>query len=99
MRARVSDAKPAKSPWDIKLAVGGLTEIDFILQSLELTASASVGRPPRGEAAIAFYQKNAFLSPDEAATLQRAYKLYGAVLQVGRAATGGAFCRTKPAPR
>ncbi|MBK5954445.1 bifunctional glutamine synthetase adenylyltransferase/deadenyltransferase, partial [Rhodospirillum rubrum] len=36
MRARMERDKPAASPWDVKLAPGGLVDIDFLAQFLQL---------------------------------------------------------------
>jgi glutamate-ammonia-ligase adenylyltransferase len=36
MRRRINDAHPPSSPWDVKYAAGGLVEVEFIAQYLQL---------------------------------------------------------------
>ncbi len=92
MRARIAEAKPAASPFHIKYASGGITEINFICQFLALNHGAHIGRAPRApKEAIAFFEANELLSSADAARLTEALNLFEAAHQVSRAAMGGAF--------
>lgn len=96
MRARLDEAKPASGPWDVKHIVGGLTDIAFICQHLALRSGASLGRAPRGAAdALAWFAKAGELAQEEAEILISAHRLFEAVLQTSRAATGGVFSPEK----
>ena len=92
MRARLSEAKPASGPWDVKNVKGGLTDIAFICQYLTLVTAAARGRAPRaiGEA-IDWFAKIGELAQEEAMILKDAHRVFEAVLHAGRAATGGVF--------
>ncbi|PQA87261.1 bifunctional [glutamine synthetase] adenylyltransferase/[glutamine synthetase]-adenylyl-L-tyrosine phosphorylase [Hyphococcus luteus] len=95
MRARLDEAKPGAGPWDVKNIVGGLTDIAFICQYLALRAGAK-GRAPRSVAkALVWFAKEGELAQEEAETLISAHRLFEAVLQVSRAATGGVFTPEK----
>ena len=96
MRARLDEAKPASGPWDVKNIVGGLTDVAFICQHLALRSGASLGRAPRGAAdALAWFAKAGELAQEEAEILISAHRLFEAVLQTSRAATGGVFSPEK----
>ena len=41
MRARLDSERPAKSPWDLKEAKGGLFDVEFIVQGLQLIHAAT----------------------------------------------------------
>lgn len=92
MRGRLDAAKPGAGPWDVKNIVGGLTDIAFICQHLALRAGAAAGRPPRSVAqALAWFAKAGELAQEDADLLISAHRLFEAVLQTSRAATGGVF--------
>jgi len=92
MRERLSKAKPARHPWDIKNASGGTTDIAFICQYLALVHGDKEGvQPLKNSEAIAWLASKGALAGDDAAALEGARALFEAVLQTGRAATGGVF--------
>ncbi len=69
-----------------------LTEINFICQFLGLANAIRIGPPPREAAgAVKFFQSHSALSRNNADILLAANDIFEAVLQVGRAATGGVF--------
>ncbi len=92
MRARLQGAKPGAGPWDVKNIMGGLTDIAFICQYLTLTSASRHGRPPRAVAeALDWFAKRGELAQEDLMVLRRAHSAFEAVLQAGRAATGGVF--------
>jgi glutamate-ammonia-ligase adenylyltransferase len=93
MRDRVAAAKPAISPWDIKHAIGGMTDLDFIVQYLTLTAAPAgkiAIRPETARALDALASAGA-LNPDDARLLKEASAAFEAAMQLARAASGGVF--------
>jgi [glutamine synthetase] adenylyltransferase / [glutamine synthetase]-adenylyl-L-tyrosine phosphorylase len=92
MRFRLDGAKPGAGPWDVKNIVGGLTDIAFICQYLALRAGNRCGRAPRGVVeALLWFAKAGELAQEDAELLMSAHRLFEAVLQTSRAATGGVF--------
>ena len=85
MRARLRDAKPASTVWDLKHADGGLTDIDYLEQFAQLTCGSkaaleAVSRDPR--------------FPFEAttvATLLTAREFFETIVQLARASVGESF--------
>ena len=91
MRKRLREAKPGEGPWDVKNTDGGLTDVAFLCQYLTLISAAQLGRPPRAVGqALDWFAKNGELAQEDAVALKAAHSAFEAVLQVGRAATGGA---------
>jgi glutamate-ammonia-ligase adenylyltransferase len=45
MRALMAKERPARHPFDLKLAEGGLVDLEFIAQSAQLVAGATIGLP------------------------------------------------------
>jgi glutamate-ammonia-ligase adenylyltransferase len=96
MRARLDAAKPGAGPWDVKNIVGGLTDIAFICQYLTLLAAPRGERPPGAVAeALPWFAQSGELAQEEANVLTGAHAVFDAVLQTGRAATGGVFAPEK----
>jgi glutamate-ammonia-ligase adenylyltransferase len=92
MRRRVREAKPPAGPWDVKLAEGGLTELDFILAFLNLKEGAVHGAPPtRALDAMRSLLAKGALSGDHAEELVTALDLFETIMQLSRAATGDLF--------
>ncbi|NNE39884.1 MAG: bifunctional [glutamine synthetase] adenylyltransferase/[glutamine synthetase]-adenylyl-L-tyrosine phosphorylase [Marinicaulis sp.] len=90
MRNRLASAKPPKNLWDVKNTVGGLTDIAFIIQYLNLVTSCEHGCGPLDTAsAIARFAEMGELDNDDAAFLTDAQSMFDALLQTGRAATAG----------
>ena len=94
MRMRMDRDRPPKSTWDLKLSPGGLVDIEFIAQALQLMAG-----PNRSEAfatntgeALDRLARAGLLAPDDHAALEQAWLLYSRLTQWMRiAAHDGAF--------
>ncbi|MCP2670653.1 bifunctional [glutamine synthetase] adenylyltransferase/[glutamine synthetase]-adenylyl-L-tyrosine phosphorylase [Maricaulaceae bacterium EIL42A08] len=89
MRQRLQRDKPAKSIWDLKLRDGGLIEIEFIVQVLQLILGEQLSTNT-GEAIVQLRTRGV-LSPDDAGLLARAHEDYAALTQLIRAAHGAGF--------
>jgi glutamate-ammonia-ligase adenylyltransferase len=76
MRALMARERPPSGPWDLKLSPGGLVDIEFAAQHLQL-ANASEGGPLRSNTAEALAElRDRRLGDDEAlAALQNAWML------------------------
>lgn len=96
MRVRLDQAKPPQGNWDVKNIAGGLTDIAFICQVLTLAGSGAHGRAPRGAGdALQWFAHKGELAQEDAEKLMAAQKVFEAVLQASRAATGGVFSPEK----
>ncbi len=92
MRARLLRAKPGASPWDVKNVIGGLTDIEFIVQFLTLVSAASMGRPPSEvRHALKWFRDRNMIDPAQAEMLISAHRIFSNVIHAARAATGGLF--------
>jgi glutamate-ammonia-ligase adenylyltransferase len=83
MRALMERERPPKDAWDLKLSPGGLVDIEFAVQFLQL-ANAADGGPllPNTAEALAALRRTK-LAPDEALeALQRAWRLQQDVTQL-----------------
>ena len=89
MRQRLLRDKPAKTIWDLKLRDGGLIEIEFIVQVLQLILGEQLS-PNTGEAIVQLRTRGA-LTPDDAGLLAQAHEDYAALTQLIRAAHGAGF--------
>jgi len=92
MRALMQRERPAAGPFDLKLKAGGLVDIEFIAQALQLVG-ASGGATPlanTGEALEALAQSGA-LSQHESQALIAAWRDYANLTQVLRLCAGGRF--------
>jgi len=89
MRARLERDKPARSDWDLKLRRGGLVEIEFIAQAVQLIAGRRAG--PGTRAALNILAGENLLPEAAAEALLAAEEDYAAVTQLVRAAHGGGF--------
>ncbi len=84
MRKMVAKEKPAAGPWDIKLAAGGLVDVEFAVQCLLLTHAATapgVLSANTGEA-LARLQRAGLVGAEVAAPLQAAWALQSALAQI-----------------
>ena len=83
MRALMRRERPAAGPWDLKLADGGLVDIEFAVQSLQLIHAAAGGplHANTGQAICALRAAN-LASPERLATLAEAWRLQQDVWQV-----------------
>ena len=76
MRELLERERPPKGDWDLKLSPGGLVDIEFAAQFLQLAHAAAGGplRPNTAEALAAFHRSQ--VAPAEPlAALERAWKL------------------------
>jgi glutamate-ammonia-ligase adenylyltransferase len=89
MRARLLRDMPAKNAWDIKLRAGGLMEVDFIAQALQLLHA---GTPrvlhPATSAALAALQRTGALPAADARLLIRADRQWRGVQSLLRITLG-----------
>jgi glutamate-ammonia-ligase adenylyltransferase len=86
MRGRLDRERPAKSPWDLKEAKGGLFDIEFIAQGLQLVygmTDASV-LSVNTLAALQALAARGCLNAEDAQRLEAAARLYQNVTQVLR---------------
>ncbi len=92
MRARIARELPPAGPWDIRLRPGGLMEVEFIAQALQLIHAPA--RPelwnPTTRLALAGLAEAGLLGREDAALLLRADRLYRTVLGLLRVAIGRA---------
>ncbi|WP_374545493.1 bifunctional [glutamine synthetase] adenylyltransferase/[glutamine synthetase]-adenylyl-L-tyrosine phosphorylase [Rhodoblastus sp.] len=90
MRALIAREKGEDDPWNLKLASGGLLDVEFIAQFLVLAHGADapgLRRTATAEILMAA-AKAGFLDTETAETLLRAHGLYGNVAQWLRLALG-----------
>jgi glutamate-ammonia-ligase adenylyltransferase len=93
MRGRLDRERPAKSPWDLKEAKGGLFDVEFIAQGLQLVhgqTNAGVLGVNTLDSLRALANAN-HLTPEDANTLETATRLYQNVTQVLRLTVEGHF--------
>jgi glutamate-ammonia-ligase adenylyltransferase len=93
MRDLIAQEKGDEDPWDLKLARGGLTDLDFIAQALAL---AHGSRHPaliglRTEETFGAAQDAGLLGEADAQTLIDAHKLFGDIFQWQRLTIEGRF--------
>ena len=83
MRARMDRERPADGLWDLKLAPGGLVDVEFIAQALALVSGGTAVRPGTA-AALDALQAEGALDNADAIRLRGALTLYGDLQQVLR---------------
>ncbi len=100
MRALMQAEKPAEGAWDVKLAPGGLVDIEFIAQHLQLLHGADHPEilDTETEAVLAAASRARLLPPAEAEVLLPALRLYQRLTQIVRLCVGGAF-KAEEAPK
>jgi len=100
MRALLQAEKKADGPWDLKQAPGGLVDIEFVAQFLELVHGAEHPQivNVETEAALAAAARLGLLPAAEARTLLQALSLYQRVTQILRLCVTGPF-KAEEAPR
>ncbi len=90
MRARVARELPPAGPWDVRLRPGGLMEVEFIAQALQLIHAPA--RPalwaPTTRAALAGLAEAGLIAPEDSGLLLRADRLYRTVQGLLRVAIG-----------
>ncbi|HEY8066062.1 MAG TPA: bifunctional [glutamine synthetase] adenylyltransferase/[glutamine synthetase]-adenylyl-L-tyrosine phosphorylase [Methylosinus sp.] len=93
MRARLEREKPAKSAWDLKQAPGGLIDVEFVTQYLELRHAAAHPDTlsPTTRVALERLSAHGLLDARAAATLTQAASLYQGLTQLLRLAIDSDF--------
>lgn len=92
MRVRLEEAKPARNGWDIKARPGGIQDIEFIAQALQLVHAARLGSVRQSTtAALAALGHAGLLSVDEARFLIETLKQHLGILQLLRTTHGSGF--------
>ena len=83
MRALMDKERPAKGPWDLKLSRGGLVDIEFAAQHLQIVHADEDGplRPHTAEALLALRDAG-LVSADLVGSLERAWRLQQDLSQV-----------------
>jgi glutamate-ammonia-ligase adenylyltransferase len=81
MRALMAKERPARHPFDLKLAEGGLVDLEFIAQSAQLVAGATIGLPQALTSSVLTRLAATGLVPD-GARLAEIHGTYSTVLQV-----------------
>jgi [glutamine synthetase] adenylyltransferase / [glutamine synthetase]-adenylyl-L-tyrosine phosphorylase len=93
MRGLIAQEKGDDNPWDLKLAKGGLTDLDFIAQAFVLAHGAKhsslIGLAP--EALFQEAGKVGLLGEDDARVLIEAHRLFSAIFQWQRLTIEGNF--------
>ena len=100
MRALIEREKPASGVFDLKLAPGGIIDIEFIAQGLQLRhAHTHPDILHSGtEEALAALQDADILSADDGTALRDAHRLYGTLSQLLRLCLDGVFDPASAAP-
>jgi glutamate-ammonia-ligase adenylyltransferase len=91
MREKLAVQFPARSFWDLKFAHGGLVDIEFVVQTLQLVEAGRMKINSNTTAALGALLEAGALAAGEVLTLAAAYGLELALTQVLRIAVGGAF--------
>jgi glutamate-ammonia-ligase adenylyltransferase len=93
MRDKLAAQFPGRDKWDIKFAPGGLVDIEFIAQTLQLCHAAGDASvlDQNSIAALERLAARGALSPEKAATLVRSARLEHSLTHVLRIALEGAF--------
>ncbi|MGN6149575.1 MAG: bifunctional [glutamine synthetase] adenylyltransferase/[glutamine synthetase]-adenylyl-L-tyrosine phosphorylase, partial [Rhizomicrobium sp.] len=100
MRAKLFAQFPGKAPWDLKFTRGGLVDIEFIAQTLQLLeghANPGVLHSNTIGALNALAQAGA-VAADDAVALMAAAELQTALTQVLRIAVDGEFDAASATP-
>jgi len=100
MRILIAKEKPATDLWDMRNATGGLLDVEFIAQYLQLVSAAStpVVLSQNTIAALQNLGAAGLLDPGQEERLLQAAELYQSIAQVLRLCTDGGF-RPGEAPR
>ncbi len=84
MRRTLAREQPARGSWDIKRVRGGLTDLEFVVQALQLAHASSrpeVIQPNTGDALMAL-EAAGLIDAGEAACLLGAWRLYSTLRQL-----------------
>ncbi|WP_193175883.1 bifunctional [glutamine synthetase] adenylyltransferase/[glutamine synthetase]-adenylyl-L-tyrosine phosphorylase [Oricola nitratireducens] len=91
MRHRLLKDKPASGIWDIKLAEGGLMDIDFIAQFLVLTGLPNGNLNGADATHIFKLSDDVLLGENDKEILAKAFSDYSAIMQIVRLCTEKGF--------
>ena len=93
MRELIAQEKGDDDPWDLKLARGGLTDLDFLAQALVLAHPARLGADPAAstEEILRLAKEKELLSAGDAEALLDAHKLFADIFQWQRLMIEGSF--------
>ncbi len=101
MRRRILREKPPHSPWDVKLAAGGLVDVEFIVQALQLLVAPenpSVLAQNTARAIRRLHAAGALDAADSQA-LEEAHALYGHLMHILRLCMKEGFSGGDDAPQ
>ncbi|WP_181704162.1 bifunctional [glutamine synthetase] adenylyltransferase/[glutamine synthetase]-adenylyl-L-tyrosine phosphorylase [Chthonobacter albigriseus] len=100
MRARIEAEKGSDDPWDMKVVPGGLIDVEFVAQYLQLVHAADHPKivSTNTEAVLVLAEKAGVLTEADGDVLIPAIRLYNDVTQVLRLAITGRF-KPAEAPR
>lgn len=100
MRVLLEKEKPGSSVFDLKLVPGGLIDIEFIAQGLQLIAAAEHPDVLRQstQGALKTLQEKGILSSDDGAALREAHRLYSTMSQIIRLCVAGVYDPATAAP-
>ena len=86
MRDRIAKEKPADGIWDLKMAPGGLVDLEFIVQFLQIVHAKRLPEilDQNSEGALEKLRTNGVIGDDTARSLLDAHRLMGALTQVLR---------------
>ncbi len=94
MRARMLRDLPASGPWDVKLRAGGLVEVEFVAQALQLLSGV---RDPVTRHALALLAEHGALADTDARLLIEADHLWRTVQSMLRITVGPVIAALPPA--
>lgn len=98
MRAMVEEEKPPRDLWDLKLAPGGLIDLEFIAQVAVLNGGIEAGPRPTATNELLARLAPGFAPPQARQELVEAYSLYSALSQMIRLCLTGPFERDDVPP-
>jgi len=93
MRALIAQEKGDSDPWDLKLASGGIIDVEFIAQYLVLLHSKTYPQILETDCALVLQKSGevGILDPADADLLVGAHRLYSTVTQMMRLTIEGSF--------
>ncbi len=93
MRRRIASEKVAAGPWDLKLAPGGMVDVEFLVQYLQLKHAASNPEILHQNTLVALGRlaEHGLVSSEHAAILTPAARLYQSLSQILRLCLDEAF--------
>ena len=100
MRSRMLRDLPSDGPWDVKLMRGGLVEVEFVAQALQVAHAHRVPAilSPTTRLALAGIERAKLLTPDDARTLIAADRLWRTIIGHLRLTLGRWKGETLPEP-